>query len=145
LFKYRRRPGSLSTNAWYGPGHVPLTRYRVEKHKALYRTHLIDVLLHQDVETATLLRQNDEKERYLASELEPAVASRREELALLRSRLGSLEPRDTPLEPSRTRDLEAALDAAAAEVMALRTSMSWRITSPLRTLYGWWLRQRRAE
>jgi hypothetical protein len=124
---------------------VPLTRYRVEKHKALYRTHLIDVLLHQDVETATLLRQNDEKERYLASELEPAVASRREELALLRSRLGSLEPRDTPLEPSRTRDLEAALDAAAAEVMALRTSMSWRITSPLRTLYGWWLRQRRAE
>jgi len=152
LFKYRRRPASLSTDAWYGPGHLPLTRYRIDKHQALYRTHLIDVLLHQDVETATLLRQNDEKERYLASELEPAVASRREELALLRSRPASLgpprttlEPSLNPIEPPRTFELEAAVRAASAEVTALRTSMSWRITSPLRAVYGWWLRQRRPE
>jgi len=32
-----------------------------------------------------------------------------------------------------------------AEVTALRTSMSWRITGPLRDAYGWWLRRAKAK
>ncbi len=91
LFKYRRRAESLSTISWFGPGHLPLSSYRIVKHRATYRRHLLDVLLHQDGETATLLRQNDEIERYLTSELEPAVALQREELASLRSRLAAQE------------------------------------------------------
>jgi glycosyltransferase involved in cell wall biosynthesis len=138
LFNYRRRPGSMSTDSWYGTSHLPLASYRVARHEAFYRTHLVDVLLHQDADTATLLRQNDGIERYLTSELEPAVALRREELAALRSRL-------TSLDPQHVRDLEAALDAASAEVSALRTSMSWRITGPLRKAYGWWLQWRGSE
>jgi GT2 family glycosyltransferase len=148
LFTYRRRAGSLSTVSWYGSGHLPLTSYRVAKHQATYQTHLIDVLLHQDAETATLLRQNDEIERYLTSELEPAVALRREELAMLRSRLAaasSMPADDTPSMTKRVGELEAALDVASAEVTALRTSMSWRITGPLREMYGWWLGRRRPE
>ena len=133
LFNYRRRAGSLSTVAWMGAGHVPLTSYRIAKHAAMYQGHLIDVLLHQEDETAAVLRKNDEIERYLASELEPAVASQREELAMLRSRLDS--PRSRP-------DEEAALRAALAEVAALRKSMSWRITAPLRQVYGWLLQWR---
>ena len=41
-------------------------------------------------------------------------------------------------------ELEAALQAASAEATALRNSASWRITGPLRDVYGWWLRMRGA-
>ena len=145
LFNYRRRAGSLSTVSWYGAGHLPLTSYRVAKHGDLYRSHHIDVLLHQDSETADLLRRNDELERHLTSELEPEVAARREELALLRSRLSSASAgaeSDTSARAERLDALEAALKATSAEVMALRTSLSWRITGPLRSAYERWLRWR---
>lgn len=95
-----------------------------------------------------MLRRNDEIERYIATELEPAVAARQEELATLRSRLaslGSLASLDPPESRERVRDLESALRAASAEVTALRTSMSWRLTGPLRTVYEQWLRWRRPE
>lgn len=137
LFDYRRREGSMSSVSWYGSGHLPLARYRIGKHSEAYRANLVHVCLHQDAETSGLLRRNDEIERYLATDLEPAVAARREELAVLRSRLASLEAQDH-------HDLEAALSAAAAELSAFRTSMSWRITGPLRTVYGWWLQRRRS-
>ena len=133
LFHYRRRAGSMSTVCWHGPGHLPLASYRIAKHRDTYRAHLFDVLLHQDAETAAMLRRNDEIERYLASELEPAVALRRQELATLGSRLETTD---------RHADLETALRAASDEVSALRASMSWRITAPLRGAYGWWLRRR---
>jgi GT2 family glycosyltransferase len=139
LFNYRRRAGSLSTISWNGSGHLPLMRYRLAKHRELYMAHLADVLLHQDSETAELLRRNDELERQLTSELEPEVALRRDELAVLRSRLAAPPSAEGAAEPGA---LEAALHAASAEVTALRTSMSWRITGPLRQAYGQWLRWR---
>lgn len=135
LFHYRRRPGSMSSICWHGPGHVPLAGYRTAKHYDSYRVFLFDVLLHQDAETAALLRRNDEIERYIASELEPTIALRREELGSLKSRLA--QPGS-----GRRDELEAALHAASAEVIALRTSLSWRLTAPLREAYGWWLRWR---
>jgi len=147
LFNYRRREGSLSTIAWNGSGHLPLTAYRVAKHRDTYRAHLIDVFLHQDEETGELLRQNDEIERYIATRLEPAVMSHHEELASLRSRLASATSTvDGHAVNSgmaqRIDELEAALRAASAEAIALRTSRSWRITGPLREVFGWWLRWR---
>jgi len=144
LFRYRRRAGSMSTVCWYGPGHLPLTNYRIAKHSETYRAHLVDVLLHQDDDTAALLRQNDETERYIATELEPAVASRREELAMLRSRSAASITRPTVPE-ARLQEIETALQQTAAEVTALRASMSWRVTAPLRDAYGWWLRWRGSE
>lgn len=142
LFDYRRRPGSLSTVSWYGAGHLPLTSYRLAKHADTYRVHLFDVLLHQDAEIAPLLRRNDELERIIHSELEPAVAARRAELATLRSRLADLtSPEGAESSPSKA-ELASALHAAEQEVAAFRASMSWRITRPLREVYGWWLRRR---
>jgi glycosyltransferase involved in cell wall biosynthesis len=139
LFNYRRRPQSLSTISWNGPGHLPLMEYRLAKHSALYREYLVDVLLHQDTETAAMLRRNDEVERYIATELEPTVAARQAELTALNSRLAALS---LPDDSAPTRELETALSEAAAEVRALRTSMSWRLTAPLRRAYDWWLRAR---
>jgi glycosyltransferase involved in cell wall biosynthesis len=142
LFNYRRRADSLSTVAWNGPGHVPLADYRVDKHADLYRAHLIDVLLHQDEDIATLLRKNDEVERYVASNLEPLVASQRAELTALQARL-TRAPADR--QDERLRELESSLRSADAEIAALRASASWRITGPLRAAYGWWLQRRGAE
>lgn len=157
LFNYRRRSGSLSTVSWNGSGHLPLADYRVTKHADAYRTHLLDVLLHQDEETAALLRKNDEIERYVASELEPSVVMRRQELAILQSRLAiQVGPKDESagapaadamaLEvQERIRELEAALISAEAEVRKLRASASWRVTQPLRRAYEWWLRRGGSE
>ena len=152
LFNYRRREGSLSTVSWYGTGHMPLTKYRLAKHPQAYQTYLSDVLLHQDAETAALLHRNDALEREIGSELEPAVALRRQELAALQRRLGASDAAPAGgghagSEPptDRIRHLEAALAATAAEVTALRSSMSWRVTAPLRTTYGWFLRWRRSR
>jgi glycosyltransferase involved in cell wall biosynthesis len=130
LFNYRRRAGSMSTVCWHGHGHLPLLRYRVAKHRTTYERYRLDVLLHQDDATAALLRRNDRLERHLASDLEPAVSLRRQELAALQSKLTA---------GSRIEDLDAALRATTAEVAALRTSMSWRVTAPLRAIYGRWL------
>ncbi len=144
LFNYRRRAGSLSKASWYGEDHLPLTSYRVQKHSALYRAHLLDVFEHQDTETSALLRLNADTEHYLASELEPAVAARRQEFAGLRARLEAArrdetERADLASAAERAHDLETALTAAHHEIAALRTSMSWRITRPLRAAYGRWL------
>jgi glycosyltransferase involved in cell wall biosynthesis len=147
LFNYRRRAGSMSTNCWNGPGHLPLWRYQIAKHRETYRAHLSDVLLHQDADTASLLRRNDELERRIFTELEPAVALRRQELAALQSRLAhatsqpETDPRLTAL-TSRVGELDRALQDARAEIAAFRASKSWRITTPLRRAYDVWLRWR---
>jgi hypothetical protein len=130
LFNYRRRAGSVSTVCWYGPAHLPLMRYRIAKHHETYNRHRVDVLLQQDDATAALLRYNDRLERHIALHLEPAVNLRRQEHAALQSKLAAT---------SRADDLDGALRATSAEVAALRASMSWRITAPLRAIYGWWL------
>jgi glycosyltransferase involved in cell wall biosynthesis len=130
LFNYRRRAGSMSTVCWYGPGHLPLMRYRVAKHRSTYDRYRLEVLLHQDDATATLLRTNDRLERHIASNLETAVNLRRQELAALQPKLAAA---------SHVENLESALRATSAEVTALRTSMSWRVTAPLRAIYGRWL------
>jgi glycosyl transferase family 2 len=158
LFHYRQRPGSMSRHCWHGPGHLPLARHRVDKHRDAYARHLFDVLRRQDAETAALLRGNDELERRIATDLEPAVALRRDELAALRARLAApspaapapaargldadATPAAAPAPAARLQELESALAAARAEVAALRDSASWRITGPLRDVYGWWLRAR---
>jgi glycosyltransferase involved in cell wall biosynthesis len=147
LFNYRRRPESLSTVSWYGSGHVPLTNYRVAKHSDSYRAHLSNVLLYQDTETAGFLRRNDELERYIGTELEPFVAAQREELARLRARLSTATTTADGITPNeataaRIRELETTLHAVANDAQALRSSMSWRVTAPLRDVYGWWLRWR---
>ena len=148
LFEYRRRAGSLSTTCWHGAGHLPLARYRIAKHADAYGTHVRDVLLRQDADTAALLRRNDQLERYIASDLEPSIVLRREELAVLRSRLASAlvsAPPAAVSDPQRIQELEAALHATCTEVAALRNSASWRITSPLRHAYEWWLNRRAAS
>ena len=114
LFYYRRRERTMSSHCWHGPGHLPLARYRIAKHRRAYEAHLFDVLLRQDAETAALLRCNDE----LSAASRPsssrpyrfgARSSRRCAVALRKQILGA-----------RVDELSAALHSATAEVAALR-------------------------
>mgnify|MGYP003337977157 CR=1 FL=1 len=145
LFEYRRRPGQMSTDCWWGPGHLPLAEYRIARHASSYREHLVDVLLRQDRDLSALLRANDARERYLATELEPFVEARRAQLTALQ-RLAAASPIDeaaTDRDGSGDQTAAAqALAAAHAEIKALRASRSWQVTAPLRRAYEVWLRLR---
>jgi hypothetical protein len=150
LFFYRRRQSSMSAGCSTGAIHIDLMRYLVRKHIDRYRTYLVDVLLWNEREISELRRANMQLEEEIASSLEPALSRRHLEQQHLRDRLANARRHrelDTQAATSAAsasteeaiqqhrRDLQA-LDAeyrrSLAEVQALRTSLSWRMTAPLR-------------
>lgn len=151
LFFYRRRPGSMCDECTRGQVHIDLIEYLVRKHAASYRTYRQDVVRFKDRAMGELETLNAALELELSTSLVPTVERRREELAMLKRRLE--EPRrGTPRHesPQQVQRLEAALHeqraalasseaayrSAAAEVTALRSSVSWQVTAPLRALYN---------
>jgi glycosyltransferase involved in cell wall biosynthesis len=152
LFHYRRRAGSMSAICCVEPAHGILMQYLMEKHRHSYDRHALDVLLHKESQAGDQLRKNREIERHLTTWLEPLLEARRKELQRLRTKLRSSDDgfrsrleseessRSTQLarqldaERERVRDLAAELSRMTAEVAALRSSKSWRITAPVRAL-----------
>ena len=110
LFDYRRRPGSRSGVADRGETYLGLYRERVEKHVTSYRAKAAELLW--------------KKERALAWYLEERVRQRRQ--------LDALSAR---LEVRRREVAALRVPDGSFEAAALRGSVSWRITAPLRRLY----------
>ena len=125
LFFYRRRPGSMCEECTRGTVHIDSIDYLVRKHAASYRAHWHEVLRFKECAKQKLETLNAALEAELPA-LAASVERRRQELALLQRRLA-----DTRALASA----EAAHRAAMAEIVALRSSASWRITAPLRALY----------
>jgi GT2 family glycosyltransferase len=71
-----------------------------------------------------------------AGDLTAEHARLSDEQTTLRNRLSSAD--------AGARTLAAAVDHAQHEIRALHASKSWRLTRPLRLLYEWWLRLKRA-
>jgi glycosyltransferase involved in cell wall biosynthesis len=139
LFYYRRRAGSMSRAMLDGPVHVDLLRTLVRKHEASYRAHLADVVLEKEAELTALEREIWD----LAVEFERALGpyAEREEEALppLRAKAARLQhDLDRLVERDR---LAAQVGALEREIADLRASRSWRLTAPLRALYGWFQRK----
>jgi glycosyltransferase involved in cell wall biosynthesis len=135
LFFYRRRSDSMSrTMSGGGPRPHPL-RQLAAKHEAMYREHLVDVLLARQAETAALAREVAAMEGDRLLVLAPALTRAREEAAALAAKVRQAEPR------VRLTLQHAELGAKAAElereVADLRASWSWRLTAPLRAVYAW--------
>ena len=136
LFHYRRRTGSLSRNSLGTLGHPHLYRRLVRKHADRYRPHLGGLLVRREQDIGRLRGQihdlDLEHHRWMA----PELARRRNDLAILRRTAADAAAGGSLGSPA----LPASLAAARAEVAALRSSMSWRITAPLRAIYDQLLR-----
>jgi glycosyltransferase involved in cell wall biosynthesis len=151
LFYYRRRPGSLSRTCLVPETHLRIVRYLVDKHHESYRTHLIDVLLRKETEVAELRRRRHALEQEIDARLMPALEHWAAELESGRARPaappgpgpGGADTTPADLGDTERARLHEALRQSRAEVDALRRSVSWRITAPLRGLYDALRRVRR--
>jgi glycosyltransferase involved in cell wall biosynthesis len=136
LFFYRRRRGSMCDQCTTGQVHLDSVEYLITKHRESYRAHVYPVLMKKDDRIAELRRANLELEMRIHSELEPALRRRQAERDVLRARLAAARA-NTRGVPSRS-DWSALVEEhrrARDEVNALRTSVSWKLTSPLRRAY----------
>ena len=141
LFAYRRRPGSMSEQYQCAETHLALWAYLVAKHRASYERHLFEVLERREADAAELLRGNYELERELETLLGPQLAGARAEVERLQAKLAAASDRAGG-EPSwHAAERERELAAARHEAAALRASLSWRVTAPLRAIYGWMRRE----
>jgi hypothetical protein len=160
LFLYRRREGSMSRACARGDQHLQAVAFLARKHAASYLRYADHVVRWKEAAVATTLARVASVERRVEFTRQ-ALASQRAELKALRHRQGvraTLRTADTatargPAQPAeakshetsppvdavdfagRVLSLEAAYRAAVAENDALRASLSWRLTSPLRTAY----------
>jgi glycosyltransferase involved in cell wall biosynthesis len=141
LYEYRRRAGSMSRNYLKAPGHPELYRRLVSKHADSYRLHLGGLLVRREEDIGRLRGQIHDLDLEHHAWMAPELAKRRDDVAGLRRKAsggGSGGAREHLY-------LRSALDEARAEVAALRSSMSWRITAPLRAVYGQLLRLTRPQ
>jgi glycosyltransferase involved in cell wall biosynthesis len=153
LFYYRRRERSMCGDCTRGQTHLDLVRYLFRKHRASFERHMLDVLLAKEAEISDLRVANVRAERGLATQLQPQIEARRAELRRLTAaidvatadRLKAQAARDNIQElKAEQSQLARALEAQRAEYMrarmevsALRASVSWRLTAPLRHAYDW--------
>jgi glycosyltransferase involved in cell wall biosynthesis len=166
LYRYRRRPDSMSRAMTDSDTWFRLFGEIVEKHPNSYREQLLDLLLRREWTIAGLCRGIDAVQEELPTILEPAVRMRRRELEAARARLSDRRAREElaetrgelvqsrgELAQSReelravrayTQTLEEAHRALDRErnrsqerIETLHQSWSWRITSPLRRIYEW--------
>ena len=140
LFHYRRRAGSMSRVMMQGDVHLGVFRQILAKHRESYRRHLPELTLRREADIAQLLREIHDLDVDHHRWLVPEIARAREELAALAAKVARVE-RERAREAELAR-LEAAVGALEREVLDLRGSLSWWVTTPLRAVYGWLLKLR---
>jgi hypothetical protein len=157
LFHSDVSPRSISGSHLQGDEHMALLRHMITRHESSYRQHVFDLLLEMEAASCDLLKITYELDRDLDGGLVPMIAKRQEELDRLERKLQETprqqspeanherESEETPLRrrietleqqlAEYRRELDAAMHArhsAEGQVVALRQSLSWRLTAPLR-------------
>jgi glycosyltransferase involved in cell wall biosynthesis len=168
LFRYRRRSQSWGQLAVEGAlGRDPIEDI-LEKHAATYRRHLVELALLREAEILRLEREREELHR--PDGIEAELVALRAEVEAARAAVAPFEEVRAQALDARSQRLRIALEAAAAaraaagaecarltaaldaaereraaraaEAQALRSSLSWQLTAPMRQAYEW-LRRRR--
>jgi len=133
LFYYRRHAGSLSTVTLARDNHVRLVRALADKHRESIEANLDEVLALKDEEGERHLLAIAGMQGHLAGLLEPFLRAADDESQALRRKLAEAEHQQAAATEAAA--LRAALGFARAEADALRRSLSWRITGPLRAAW----------
>ena len=148
LFYYRRRADSMSRAMMQGDRHARLYRGLVEKHAASYRAHLDALVGRREAALSHLRLHTHDLDLEYVQFLAPDAAKWRSDVAMLERKTAQGAERIGPVasvehlqsELAEARALVLELDAAAhrarEEAQGLRGSMSWRVTAPLRRVYG---------
>jgi glycosyltransferase involved in cell wall biosynthesis len=141
LFHYRRRRGAMCDQCTEPETHLELFSYIIRKHASAYRENLVPLLLRKEERIARARRANVGLESAcakLAREID--AQSRRLELLRAKRRASRLAP------PSNGEEaMKQEYERALHEVAALRASLSWRITAPLRRAYELFFGERRSR
>ena len=107
LYRYRRRPDSMSrvmtgSDTWFR-----LFGELIDKHSGSYREHLLDLLLRREWTIARLCHGIDAVQEELPTVLEPAVRMRRRELEACARRAGRAQEREELLQARGSDMLDA--------------------------------------
>jgi glycosyltransferase involved in cell wall biosynthesis len=131
LYYYRRRAGSMSKLMVQGDGHIRLYRFLAQKHVDSYRRHLSALMVRREEDICDLRRHVHDLELEYQRWMAPEIAKQRDDVTVRERKIGRERTRlEADLVIAR-----AALDDVRGEVDALRRSISWRITAPLRAAY----------
>ena len=148
LFYYRQREGSMRRIAERGETRRRVWQSLLEKHRNAYERFLPEVLLFKEDGCGRLLLDDWLLQHEITTQLEPLVAERTAERARLQAELdrlpdaGAIQSALEQLQGAHAQQVQE-LQAAHAEIAALRSSASWRITAPLRLAYDKWLAAQR--
>lgn len=137
LFYYRRRAGSMSRVMMAGDVQLGVFGYILAKHRESYRRHLRELVLRRELEIARLAREIYDLELDHHGWLDPELGRACEELEALEAKARRVAA-DNARQAEVDR-LAARVAALEHEVADLRRSWSWRLTRPLRAVYGWLL------
>jgi len=166
LFRYRRRPDSMSRVKFSGDRLSHTYRRLVEKHHGSYQQHVAWLASRQERDTTGNRSRADIAEERLILELEPALSRAADDVAAVERQEARLDlerqryrelaeitasrdqlreesqrlQQQVALSAERAQHFDAARLAAAYEVLALRRSWSWRLMGPVRMVGGWILR-----
>jgi glycosyltransferase involved in cell wall biosynthesis len=134
LYRYRRRPDSMSRAMTDGDTWFRLFGLLIEKHPVSYQEHLIDLLLRREWTIGRLLLGIDAVQDELSTVLEPATRSAafeiehargRLETARLREDLATVRARAQTLE-AQVHSLESRLDDLASVVTERESAVNAR-------------------
>ncbi len=149
LYRYRRRPESMSRVMHSADRWFDVYGGVIDKHRETYRPHLLDLLIRREWSIARLCHGIDRVQTELSTMLEPAVQERRQEVERARARLSEQQAREELAEEVATlrahaqalEEVNLALErqrsSAEQRIEDLHKSWSWRLTLPLRRVYEW--------
>ncbi|MBN1664770.1 MAG: glycosyltransferase family 2 protein [Deltaproteobacteria bacterium] len=139
LFYYRKQPNSRAAAYPWDETYLTSLRTIFNKHKQSYLDHIQPVINYPDHAIGHILNDNNRLEWQIHNQLLPNLTARRCEAERLKNKLFSHMDKKIIDEQKLENEVKSNI-ALRYEISALRSSMSWKITKPLRIIYDIFLK-----